>query len=46
VDPIGTLLSRLLAGVLGYALGSRQERTRTTLARLNDERVQAVANRT
>lgn len=44
-DPLGNLLSRLFSGVLGYALGTQQERQRERIARLNDERINRVANR-
>jgi hypothetical protein len=44
-DPLGSMLSRLLAGTIGYALGQRQTRQREDIERLNNERVTRVANR-
>lgn len=42
MDPLGKFLS----GLIGFAIGTHQERRREEIIRLNDERAVRVANRT
>jgi hypothetical protein len=44
-DPIGALFGRLFSAAFGYVIGTHQTRRREDIDRLNDERIQAVANR-